>query len=290
MKNKQWIDALGTLDELEDHRKNGVPEGISTGWPHMDNNFTILKGQLNIVSGYPGMGKSEWVENIACNLVVDQSWVIMVYAPESHPASKHMRSLVEKIVGKQMVNDYNTEVMDESELSGAVFDIDKKFRLLSADDKDYNFDEILTLIEKIKASGRPLDMVIIDPFNELESHRPPGMSETDYIGICLKKARRLARRLDVSLWIVCHPAKPAQKNKNNSYDPPTMYDLAGSSHWFNKSDNAFIVHRFDYANAMATVFVKKIKNRHYGELGEVEFEFVPSCGRFKKPEPQESHV
>jgi len=283
----KFIPIIETLDTLENHRENGIPDGIGTGWAHMDGYFTILRGQLNIVSGYPGHGKTEWVENIAVNLAREEGWTILVYAPESHPASKHTRSLVEKWVGKQMMEDYNDVTMTAEELAAAMYDIDKKFRLISADDEAYSFQDILSMIERMKNENKPLDMVVIDPWNEMESHRPPNISETDYIGTCLRDARRLARKYDITIWIVCHPIKPAQKNKKGDYDPPTVYDLAGSAHWYNKADNAFIVHRYDKYGTRATVLVKKIKNRPYGKIGEVEFDFVPSNSRFIKPEKQD---
>jgi len=159
----QWLKASKVMDKLETFRESGIPEGFSTGWGHMDENFMILKDQLNVVSGYPGSGKSEWVECVACNLVRYDKWTIFMYAPESHPDTKHTQSLVEKIVGKQMLDGYRSPQMSQEELAGAVYEVDKQFRILSADDHAYSFEEILETVEKIKSTGRALDMVIIDP-------------------------------------------------------------------------------------------------------------------------------
>ena len=173
--------------------------------------------------------------------------------------------------------------MTDDDLSGAIFDINKKFTIISADEDSYSFEDILNNIEESIKGGKKIDMVLIDPWNEMESYRPIRMSETDYIGICLRDARRMARKLNISFWIVCHPAKPAQKNNNGEYNAPDMYDLAGSAHWYNKSDNAFILHRQNLNDTNCLLMIKKIKNRHYGMPGEVSFEFIPSSGRFEKP-------
>ena len=115
------------------------------------------------------------------------------------------------------------------------------------------------------------------------------MSETDYIGVCLSTARRVARKYDISFWIVAHPMKP-KKNPKGGFDRPTLYDINGSANWFNKIDNGFVVHRTDKTGLLCTVHVDKIKNKHYGRLGEVELEFIPQSGRFKQPGPQKKET
>lgn len=265
-----------SFEKMRDFRKNGLPDGISAGWPNLDENFKILRGQLNIVSGFPASGKSEWVENIACEMAIKQKWKILMYAPECYPTERHAINLIEKIVGKPLLkNKYNTEPMTDDEMYRAEWHIIKRFKIVSASGDPCSMDTILKHIEAEKP-----DMVVIDPFNELDGQRASGVSETDYIGRCLMMARRLSRKMNISFWIVCHPSKPMHKNTSGKYDPPDMYSLSGSAHWFNKSDNAFIVHRNDLTSTRVTVMIKKIKNRFYGKPGEVYFNFDPTCSRY----------
>jgi len=261
--------------------KNGLPKGQSIGWPNIDENFKILKGQLNVVSGYPSSGKSEFVENIACFVARTEKYNVTMYAPESYPPERHQMSLIEKLVGKPVLDRGYGKPMTEDERIDAYYTLTKQFTIISADEEAYSFENILDSLDERCKGGETIDMVVIDPWNEMESGRPNGTTETDYIGLCLMKARRLARKHNISFWIVCHPAKPAQKDKDGSYPPPDLYDLSGSSHWRNKADNGIIVHRYDLSSTRVHVLIRKIKNRFYGKPGEVFFNFLPSCGRYE---------
>jgi len=266
---------------IEDWVKNGIPKGLSAGWPEWDSFFTIKKGQLNVVSGYPSSGKSEFVEAIACNLALKNKWNITMYSPEKYPIQSQQLSLMEKIAGNQIVRRGPGRVLTDDERYKAEFIVKKRFTIISADEDAYSFEAILAGIQQRYESGEKIDMVILDPWNELENGRPSNMTETDYIGVCLRDARRLARRLNISFWIVAHPSKPAIKDKDGKYPVPDLYDLSGSSHWRNKADNGIIVHRYTLEGTAVHVFVRKIKDRFYGKPGEKAFNFLPNSGRYE---------
>ncbi len=269
------------LAKLDDYRyecndlyENGLPQGISTGWGFFDNKFTLLKGQLNILTGFPGSGKSAWLENMACNLAKYEDWNIFLFSPECYPISSHMMKLSEKLAGKQAFDRYSTERMTADELNLQLDFVESKFTFVDAALDDFGLEHIVYSLEDSKAlNGFNYDMVILDPWNEIENHRPSGVSETDYIGQSLKMLRKLARKLDISFWIVAHPAKlqgPKEQKRKLS-----LYDISGSAHWVNKADNGFIVTR-NYEEGFekeVTVEVKKIKNRHYGKIGEHIFNY-----------------
>jgi twinkle protein len=82
--------------------------------------------------------------------------------------------------------------------------------------------------------------LLIDPYNELDSRRPRDTPETDYIREMLSKVRRFARDTDCHVWFVAHP----RQQKVLSGQAPGLYDISGSAHWFNKTDNGVVVHRW----------------------------------------------
>ena len=80
-------------------------------------------------------------------------------------------------------------------------------------------------------------------------------SETQYISEMLAKVKRFAAETKCHVWIVAHPAKA------NSWTnaTPSLYDIAGSSNWFNKCDMGVIVHRLTADTGVATAVVTRLQ-------------------------------
>ncbi|GFR46867.1 hypothetical protein Agub_g8508 [Astrephomene gubernaculifera] len=81
--------------------------------------------------------------------------------------------------------------------------------------------------------------LVIDPYNELEQRRG-SMSETEYVSSMLSKVKRWAQRYQVHVWLVAHP----KSMEDWDGSPPSMYDISGSAHWYNKADMGIVVHRY----------------------------------------------
>ena len=57
--------------------------------------------------------------------------------------------------------------------------------------------------------------LVIDPYNELDHHRPPGMSETEYVSQMLGRLKRFGLLTDCHVFFVAHPAKPERNQGVN---------------------------------------------------------------------------
>jgi hypothetical protein len=255
---------------LYDH---GVKKGVSPGWPALGGLYQVVKGQLNIVTGIPSHGKSEFVDALMVNLANSHGWRFVVYSPENYPVVLHARKLIEKKIGKSM---FGPRRMNLEELGEGVRWVMDHFHFLDGLDESVSLDSIFQAVEEIKKT-RSVDGVVIDPWNELESTRPEKMSETDFIGLCLKRARMFARKHEIAFWIVAHPYKLRKDQKTNKYPVPTMYDISGSAHWYNKADNGIVVWR-DFDLKQTEILVQKIKFKYYGKTGSVCMKYdVESC-------------
>jgi twinkle protein len=49
-------------------------KGESTGYDNVDNYYTVVGGQITIVTGHPSSGKSEFVDQIMVNMAEKTSW------------------------------------------------------------------------------------------------------------------------------------------------------------------------------------------------------------------------
>jgi twinkle protein len=133
---------------------------------------------------------------------------------------------------------------------------------------------------------------IIDPWNEVDHKRPNYMTETEFISSSLTKIRQFARRYDVHVWIVAHPAKmikSGEKDGKATYPIPTAYDISGSAHWYNKADNIISVYRNIHNEAQdVEINVQKVRFREVGRAGSRFFSHDIMTGRYKASISQKS--
>ena len=88
-------------DGVRLYNAGGLPKGASTGWPGVDEFYTVGQGQWTVVTGSPGSGKSEFLDALMVNLAEqDKRWLFCVYSPENFPVASHLVKLVEKRVRK----------------------------------------------------------------------------------------------------------------------------------------------------------------------------------------------
>ena len=127
--------------------------------------------------------------------------------------------------------------------------------------------------------------LVIDPYNELDHHRPPGMSETEYVSQMLGKLKRFSLLTDCHVFFVAHPAKPDRNQSANGQLPaPNLYSISGSAHWVNKPDVGIVVHRpfnEDGTQQPTTeIHLKKARRRAIGEPGVRTLFYDPIKGRY----------
>lgn len=263
-------------DDILNYYDNGDEEGVSTGWLNMDNHFKLFKGHLNVLTGIPNSGKSEWLDDMMMNTIKNNNWRWAIYSPENLPAKMHFQKLIEKCCNKSMT--YEGDKIDRETLVEEIEHLSEMIDLVIPEENEMTLDDILA---KIKSSvfRTGIDGFIIDPWNEIEHELKSGQTETDYVSLSLAKIRRFARRHDLSAWIVAHPAK-LYKDKSGEYPVPTLYDISGSANWRNKADNGFVVWRDFQGDQITKVYIQKIRFKNTGKLGEVGFRWDWKTGNY----------
>jgi twinkle protein len=253
----------------------GTQRGTSTGWRSVDALYTIKPGQLTIVTGTPGSGKSEWVDSLMINLAKRDGWAFGVYSPENYPIRLHRSTLAEKYTGKPFYDGPTPRMTEEDVVDFSAWCEDK---IIHINPDGPSLDDILTrarsLVIRFGIRG-----LVIDPWNEVEHTRPRDLTETEYIGQALSKVRQFARDQDIHVWIVAHPR--IMRREAGTVPVPTPYDINGSANWFNKSDNCITVWR-DKENDTEPVqiHVQKIRFREIGRLGMAILRYDRVTGRY----------
>jgi hypothetical protein len=259
--------------------KGSREAGLRLEMPHLDQCIRFAKGYLNVVTGIPTHGKSEFVDFLMVRLAVIHGWRFVVFSPENYPLEIHFNKLAEKYRERNMWG------LTKEEYDGYISFVDDHFDFIDATEEELTLETILGACLDVRTS-HGVDCLLIDPWNEIEMQRPHDISDTEFTGICLRKLRKFARKNDVCIILVAHPTKMRRAKDSDAYPIPTLYDISGSSHFYNKADNGLVVYR-DFAAGLTEVHVKKVKFRTYGEVGMVKFKYDTSSGVYTEADAQE---
>mgnify|MGYP003374651869 FL=1 len=267
------VDGVFTVSDFEQSLdaifEFGLQKGVTIGHENVDRLISFETKRLCMVTGYPGSGKSEFIDEIAERLNMKYGWKFAYFSPENAPLAYHASKLIEKFTGKK----FSKETLSFGEYKQVKEHLEQNFFFISP--SDY---KISTILDKAKYLVRKgIKALVIDPYNRLEDEKG-GQKETDYISLLLDKLTNFAQHHDILIILMAHPTKPA-KNKEGKIDPPTLYDISGSAHFFNKADFGIVVHR-DRTNNTVEIRVEKVKFRHLGEPGTALMKYNINNGRY----------
>ena len=265
--------ASDVKEELLALFEKGLQKGAVLGMGELDDMLSLEVGRLMIVTGIPGDGKSEFLDEMAVHLSLNYDWRCAWFSPENFPVTLHHPKLIEKLIGKRFLKGLITPIEFEAAvryLSCNFFDI--------LPEEGYRVD---TILEKAEALVRRkgIRVFILDPYNCLEHQIPMGQSETQYISEFLEKLRSFARRRQVLVVLAAHPTKMKRDPLTKQFPVPTMYDISGSAAFFNKADFGIAIER-DRTKEVTRVHVQKVKFRHLGYPGVASFKYNTHNGRF----------
>ena len=257
-------------DELDLLLENGLQPGKTLNESGIDKMISFETARLYTMSGIPGHGKSEVLDYLLCKLNVLHGWKVGYFSPENHPMEWHLSKLIEKISGVKFV---------KSQLSQTMYNyicdyVNDNFFFVYPQ-SDFTIDSILEKARYL-VRRKGIKAFVIDPYNKLEHKYRDGQNETSYVSEFLDKLLMYAKTNDVAVFLVAHPRKMQKIDKQ--YEVPTMYDISGSSHFYNKTDYGLTVYR-DFAGGFVSLYVQKVKFKHLGEVGFANFLYNTNNGR-----------
>jgi twinkle protein len=264
-------------DEIDDLYHNGLDSGVNLKIEGFTLN--IVKGYLSIITGIPSHGKSEWVDNICVHLRRHHNWSGAFYSPENKPTRLHFSKIARKIIGKSWDGANRMSPLDVNAVKKY---LDKKIWFIKPE-KDFTLKSILDHAKRTKQMYG-LDYFVIDAWNKLE-HKNDG--STNAIGKDLDELATFCEVNNVHCFLVAHPTK-MKKSNGVEFDVPTLYDINGSSNFYNKADNGICVFR-DKINNLAYIYIQKVKFSHWGEESTCSYQYEPNSTRYYKGNPDMSN-
>lgn len=271
------ISPLDHLEELRELWVKGLPPGDSTGWGSLDRHYTVVPGQLSVITGWPGSGKSEWLDAVLVNLS-RCGWHHILFSPENAPIELHIAKLLEKVAHKPF-GAGPTERISAEEVTTLSAELAKSFRFVHGRSGQVNVADVLEAAAPFLSKDLKNGLVI-DPWNELEHWRPQNMSETEYVSHSLSTVRQWARERRVHVWIVAHPQKMRREDGALPIPRPDM--ISGSVHWWNKADCCVTVFR-DFLKPDSQdvdIHVQKVRFKNVGRPGVVTLKYDRITGTY----------
>ncbi len=251
---------------------HGIKEGLCIGLENFDEYLKIESKRLMVVSGIPGHGKSEFVDEIVERMNIFHGWKAAYFSPENFPLHYHAKKIVEKLTGKVM----RDRSMDNAEYIRAKIHLNDNFSFIMPKDDSFSLDNILDKARQLVIK-KGIKILVIDPWNRLEYQTEKGESETKYTGRQLIKMASFAKYNDVLVILIAHPVKMG-KNAAGEYEIPNLYNISGSANFFNMPDYGIVVYRNTVDDV--EVHFQKIKFKHLGNRGMGKFKYDTFSGRY----------
>ena len=242
----------------------GAGKGESTGYESVDELYSVVPGQVTIVTGIPSSGKSEFIDQVMMNLATTKGWKFGICSFENEPRF-HIAKLMSKRAGVHFFEGYHRRMNKEEALAAFNF-VNEHFAFVHQDDGSLaDLDSILDRL-RIAILRFGIRGAIIDPYNFI-SRDNRDKSETEWISDMLTKVKAFAMGHGIHIWFVAHPTK-MQRGADGRIPPPGGFDISGSAAWFAKADCGLTVHREKDDPTIAQIHIWKCRFAWVGKQGQ----------------------
>ena len=256
--------------------ENGMQRGAEVGLFNLDRLCTFEPGRFMVITGRPGDGKSEFLDELVLRLCLRHGWRPAYFTPENVPIEYHLRKLIEKLTGYKF--ECGGRMTPDLYRAAKRWCAENVHHILPPDDR-YTLDEVLQRARQLVAR-RGVRIVVIDPLNRLETdEKETSMTELQLISDRLNRMVRFAAQHRVLFILVAHPRKVNRANLNGEKRRVEMNDINGSADFGNKADYCLVIDRDD-TQRRTTVFVDKVRFKHLGTRGECTLHYDPVSGRY----------
>ena len=276
-------DMDSVAEEAMDILRHGLPKGLPVGLPNLDALMRMQKGRLYILTGYPGSGKSQFLDHLAVMMNAQYGWRFSVYSPEMKPLGEHLVMFLTKLLGKS-ARDIDPDSAECAE------GLNKMKDAIHFVDPDSNEIDNVLEISKYQCRKYGCDAIIIDPWNSLLMN-DDSIFDTKAINKALLKILTFAQQQNLAAYVMPHPTNQAT-DKNGVPVKAHSYTISGGAMFRNRGDFVMVATRhyktdsdntfgFDYVE----IVIEKTKWEYIATLGTAYFRYEPGVGRFHPFDP-----
>tara|TARA_R110002126_G_scaffold19460_6_gene72965 strand:- start:2503 stop:4200 length:1698 start_codon:yes stop_codon:yes gene_type:complete len=265
-------EATAFFDKINDLYAKGTGKGFSTGYPSLDQIYTVALGQLSVVTGYPSSGKSNFVDQLMVNLARNADWKFAVCSFENQP-EVHITRLMELYTYQSFYD--SRDRMSENTKKAAFEWVQDHFLFIDTNGEEPSTLESILVRARAAVKRMGVRGLVIDPYNYIEMEGGRDKTETNAISDMLTRVKKFCMAHDVHTWFVAHPSKI---NRSGVEQPrPDGMSISGSMAWWAKTDVGITVHRKE---TFTEVAVWKSRYRWVGQQGETTLIFNKTAGTY----------
>lgn len=262
-------DAWQYVPTVKEMYRNGIGHGESTGYSNVDELYTVVRGNLTVITGVPGSGKTTWLNNVMVNLGKTLDWKFAVYSTELDP-ELHIATLA-TIYNQAPFFNGPTQRMTEAQLDVAIKWVADHFIFIGSDDSP-NYEDIIDRFE-VAVMRMGVVAVVTDPTGYIR--RPDtGQADHEAIGTMLERFRGFGKSHDCAVFVVVHPTK-MRAREDGTVPIPRGMDISGSVAWYARADSGLTIHRDPENRGVSQVISWKARFSHSGSEGKAELYFDP---------------
>ena len=287
------VDAFNRMENL--HKNRGTLRGLKTGFPDIDKKIAgFQKGDLIIIGGRPGMGKTTLGQNFIYNVADINKKPVLFFSLEMG-RDQIIDRMLSPIADVEAWKIRDGNISDEEftrigDALGAMSDVP----ILIDDTSGLSILEIRNRARRAK-HDHDICMVVIDYLQLIRSSDRYAGNRVQEVTEISTNLKVLARELNVPVIAL------AQLNRQvtGRDDPrPTLSDLRDSGSIEQDADIVMLIHRPDYYNKNKPDYVPTnitellIEKHRNGETGKLEFYFDGKHDQFlsidKKHNPDDA--
>lgn len=261
-KGKKWL----TSTDIKRKKEQDLV-AIPTGYQYLDKVIRgFILGEVTILSGSNGSGKSSWLNSVMLN-VIHRGFKVACFSGELTDYNV-MKWLAQSAAGKNYVHkvegsEYAYDVEDRA-YDKIMEWLKEKFYLFN-NNYGNNFSQVISDLDEVVKKGAQL--IVIDNLMALQISNLGGDKNEKQKQFILEVVE-FAKRHNVHVVVVCHPRK-----ESGSQTLLRKESIAGSSDLSNAVQNVAIVHRCgeDFCKRASEFFGKEKAEKYmtYNNVVEV---------------------
>jgi twinkle protein len=274
----------GLFEKVLSTAKEGDRVGSEISLKSFSNIFRFKGTGILTVTGIPGFGKSEFMDQCILDLARLYGHETILAGFEQTP-EEHIVKLVRKLLNCDVT--CATFIKDESNIERFKLAYDFIVSKIKHIDTTTIGGNIMLILEcaakQIKLSrdnGGDPKYLVLDPFNMLSIKGK--LSGHEKIEEILRSITQFSHQMGVMAIVVAHPFKMRKDEKTKTYEIPDFYSVKGSSAFYEMSYHGLVIHRTGYMSSdPVLVKVLKVKQSNLGiTAGEVNFFYDKNSGRY----------
>lgn len=262
------------ITQIQTQSQSQKSAGVMTGLQEIDDiTGGLMPGELIIVAGRPGMGKTAFALSIAENVSIVQKRSSLIFSLEmtTNQITGRIISLSERINSRDLRSaDLTHDDMEKLYIFSSRIKDAPLFITYSA---GVNINDIKNYSRKVKSENESLDLIIIDYVQIISSHRNV-QNRAQELAEISRQLKVLALELDVPIIVLSQLNRDVESRSDKR---PNIADLRESGALEQDADVIMLLYRDEYYNSKSTdigmVEVNIAKNRNgVTQVSKLSFE------------------